>query len=156
MIPLFAYGTLRDAGYQRALFGRSYPTRPATLAGRRVVIAENGYFTLIADPAAAVAGAVVELDRRALAIADRWEGASYRRRRVGAQVTGAGARVCWLYVRPSASLAAPSPEVTAVHARGDVLAAIRGLRSRRTVPARSGRPRRRTYGVPRTRSPRAT
>lgn len=120
MIPVFSYGTLRDAEFQHALFGRTYPTRPATLPGWRVVVCEGGYFTVIADPSASTAGDLVALDRRALTIADGWEGTEYRRLRVRAD-----ARDAWLYVRPTASLTSPPAGVTALHARADVLAAIR-------------------------------
>jgi gamma-glutamylcyclotransferase (GGCT)/AIG2-like uncharacterized protein YtfP len=122
MIPVFSYGTLRDAEYQFELFGRTYPTEPATLPGWRVVVCEGGYFTVVADPAAVAAGDLVALDRQALAIADGWEGPEYRRLRVRTDAGDA-----WLYVRPTSSLTPPPGGVTALHPREDVLAAIRAF-----------------------------
>ena len=126
MIPVFAYGTLRVDAYQRALFGATFARTPATLAGWRVVAGERGYLTVIADPRARCAGELVALDRRALAVADVWEG-GYRRLRVCAQDANGATRSAWLYVRPTASLTAPPPGTTALRSHADVLAAIRSL-----------------------------
>lgn len=129
MIPLFAYGTLRDPEYQRALFDRTYPTRPASLDGWRVVVAERGYLTVIADPHATARGDLVELDARGLALADRWEDVPvYVRVRARARHADAVDVACWLYVRPTASLTAPPRGALAMHDRATVLAAIRALR----------------------------
>ncbi len=125
MIPLFSYGTLRDAEYQQALFNRTYPTRPATLPGWRVVVADGGYFTAVADPAASTAGDLVALDDAGLAIADGWEGSHYARLRVRARDVNGEPADAWLYACPTTSREAPPPGVTALHARADVLAAIR-------------------------------
>lgn len=133
MIPLFAYGTLRSAAYQQALFDRTYPTRPATLPGWQVVVAESGYFTVRADPAGCAAGDLVELDARGLEIADAWEEVPVYER-VHAQAHDAGGREveCWLYVRPTRSRAVPPAEATALHDPAAVLAAIAEFRSRET------------------------
>jgi gamma-glutamylcyclotransferase (GGCT)/AIG2-like uncharacterized protein YtfP len=125
VIPLFAYGTLRDPEYQAALFGRTYPTRPATLSGWRVVVGDGGYFTVVADPAACTAGDLVALDDPGLAIADGWEGAHYARLTVRAHDADGTPGDAWLYVCPTTSRDAPPPGATALHARADVLAAIR-------------------------------
>jgi gamma-glutamylcyclotransferase (GGCT)/AIG2-like uncharacterized protein YtfP len=130
MIPLFAYGTLRDADGQEALFGRAVPASDATLDGWRVVVAESGYFTLVAEPGATVAGRLLELDAAALALADRWEEVPrYRRLRTTAR-TADGARVaCWVYVMPTASRAAAPQGTFAAHDRERVLAAMRAMRA---------------------------
>jgi len=124
VIPLFAYGTLRDGAYQRALFGRTFATASATLSGWRVVVGERGYFTVVADPSAHTTGDLVALDRRALALADGWED-GYRRLQVRARDAAGNDRACWLYVRPTASLTSPPPGATALHPPAEVLAAIR-------------------------------
>jgi gamma-glutamylcyclotransferase (GGCT)/AIG2-like uncharacterized protein YtfP len=93
MHRLFVYGTLRDADVQRALWGREVPLVPAELPGYRVdsveiqndvVVRLSGisvHRILIADPGAAtpVAGFVLELDDRELAVTDAYEGDEYRR-----------------------------------------------------------------------------
>lgn len=125
MIPVFSYGTLRDAEYQRELFGRAYPTHPASLPGWRVVVCEGGYFSVVVDPAGCIAGDLVALDERALAIADGWEGPEYGRQRVRANAADGKGTDAWLYVRPTASLSSPPAGTMAQHPRNDVLAAIR-------------------------------
>lgn len=134
MIPLFAYGTLRDADGQEALFGRAVPARSATLDGWRVVVAENGYFTLVAEPGATVAGVLLELDAAALALADRWEEVPrYRRLRATARADGEHV-ACWVYVMPTASRT-PAPDgAFAAHDRERVLAAMRALRAAASQP----------------------
>ena len=133
MTPLFAYGTLRSLVFQRALFDEIYPTRPATLAGWRVVVSENGYFSVVADRAATAHGDLVQLDARGLAIADEWEDVpTYERIRVRAHDPERGAVDAWLYVRPTRSRAEPPPDALALHDEATVLAAIRAFRSPRT------------------------
>jgi gamma-glutamylcyclotransferase (GGCT)/AIG2-like uncharacterized protein YtfP len=133
MIPLFAYGTLRSTAYQRALFDRDYPTRPATLAGWRVVVAEGGYFTVTPERRAIARGVLVELDAAALAIADEWEDVpTYERIRVRAHDVDRGPVDAWLYVRPTPLRTEPPPGALALHDDAAVLAAIRAFRSRGT------------------------
>ena len=128
MIPLFAYGTLRSAAVRAALFERPYPVRAATLRDWRVVVAETGYFTVVAEPGASLAGDLIELDDAGLARADAWEEAAYERITVRAE--DAGRRVeAWLYVRPTASRTPPPPGAFALHDEAAVLDAIRALRS---------------------------
>lgn len=129
MIEVFAYGTLRDPQYQRALFDIAMPTRPATLDGWFVVVHEGGFLTLVAAPGESVAGDLVALDDEALAIADAWEEVPlYARLRAEAR-DASGERVpCWVYVRPTASRERPPPGELARHARREVLERIRDFR----------------------------
>jgi gamma-glutamylcyclotransferase (GGCT)/AIG2-like uncharacterized protein YtfP len=126
VIPVFAYGTLRDERYQRALFGRAFARTPARVTGWRTIAGERGYLTVVRDPAATCSGELVALDRRALAIADAWEG-GYRRVRVCAEDAGGALHGAWLYVRPTASLTAPPPGTLALRPHAEVLAGIRSL-----------------------------
>jgi gamma-glutamylcyclotransferase (GGCT)/AIG2-like uncharacterized protein YtfP len=126
---LFAYGTLRDAEYQQALFGRALPTRPATLPGWYAVIAEGGYLTVVPAPGETLAGDLVSLDPAGLAIADAWEEVPlYERIRAEAIAAGGAAVPCWLYVRPSASRERAPAGMLARHDRSTVLAQIRAFR----------------------------
>jgi acyl-CoA thioesterase I len=126
---VFAYGTLRDAEYQQALFGRTFPTRPATLTGWFAVIAESGYLTVVQAPGETLSGDLVALDDAALAVADAWEEVPlYERSRVEAQVADSAAVSCWLYVRPSASRERAPAGMLARHERAAVLAQIRAFR----------------------------
>ncbi|WP_406386011.1 GDSL-type esterase/lipase family protein [Streptomyces sp. NBC_00211] len=91
---LFSFGTLMDERVQTALFGRTVPTSPASLAGYTTrplpitdpaVIAASGLDVhLILEPelGAAVEGAVLRLTDRDLAAADAYEVDDYVRRRV--------------------------------------------------------------------------
>jgi gamma-glutamylcyclotransferase (GGCT)/AIG2-like uncharacterized protein YtfP len=129
MIEVFAYGTLRDPQYQRALFDISMPTRPATLEGWRVVVHEGGFLTLIPAPGETVSGDLVALDDEALAIADAWEEVPlYARLRAEARAATGETVPCWVYVRPTASRERPSPGELARHARREVLERIRDFR----------------------------
>jgi gamma-glutamylcyclotransferase (GGCT)/AIG2-like uncharacterized protein YtfP len=129
MTELFAYGTLRDAEYRLALFGRTIPARPATLADWIAVIAESGYFTLVRAPGERIAGELLALDDAALALADFWEETAYERLRVEAR-DAAGALVpAFVYVRPTASRERAPAGTFARHDRAHVLAQIARCRS---------------------------
>jgi len=122
---LFVYGTLRDEEYQRALFGRALPMRPATLPDWATVLAENGYLTVIRAPGERVNGDLIALDDDALALADAWEDVpSYERLPIEAR-DGAGAAVpAFVYVRATASTERAPGGVLAGHERAAVLAQI--------------------------------
>ncbi|MFE2146557.1 GDSL-type esterase/lipase family protein [Streptomyces sp. NPDC059456] len=91
---LFSFGTLRDEQVQTALFGRTVPTSPASLAGYTTrplpitdpaVIAASGldvHLILERKLGSAVEGAVLHLTDRELAAADAYEVDDYARRRV--------------------------------------------------------------------------
>jgi len=129
MIEIFAYGTLRDAEYQHALFGRVLPARPAVLAGWRVVVAESGFFTIVPDPAASVAGDVVMLDDDALEIADAWEDVPlYERLPVDVTADDGTHVAAYVYVRPTASRERPPENALAQHDRDIVLECIHAFR----------------------------
>jgi gamma-glutamylcyclotransferase (GGCT)/AIG2-like uncharacterized protein YtfP len=126
---LFTYGTLRDAEYRLALFSRAIAVQPAMLADWAVVIAENGYFTLVHAPGESVAGDLLALDDAALALADAWEETAYERLRVEAR-DDAGALVpAVVYVRPTASRERAPAGTFARHDRAHVLAQIARCRS---------------------------
>jgi gamma-glutamylcyclotransferase (GGCT)/AIG2-like uncharacterized protein YtfP len=126
---LFVYGTLRDAEYQRALFGRMLPMRPATLPDWAAVVAENGYLTVVCAPGERVDGDLITLDDDALALADAWEEVpSYERLPIEARDGGGAAVPAFVYVRPSASRERPVQGTTSQHKREEVLAQIRRCR----------------------------
>ncbi len=130
MIEVFAYGTLRDREYQRALFDRTLPMRPATLAGWLAVVAEGGYLTLVRAPGETVAGDLLTVDAGALALADAWEEVPLYERLAAEARTADGSTVAaWVYVRPSASRERPPQGMLARHDRPTVLAQIRRFRA---------------------------
>lgn len=136
MIPVFAYGTLRDAQFLRALFDRVPKRAPATLPGWSVVIAESGYFSVVPDDAHAVTGTLVALDDRELEIADRWEEVPLYERRIVAAIDAAGAPVtAWLYVRPTESRTPPAADELSLHGREHVLQTIRAFRAASCAPS---------------------
>jgi gamma-glutamylcyclotransferase (GGCT)/AIG2-like uncharacterized protein YtfP len=129
VIELFAYGTLRDPEYQRALFDRALAMRPATLAGWMPVDAGGGYLTIVRAPGERVAGDLLALDAAALATADAWEEVPlYERIRTEVLVTGGAAAPCWVYVRPTDSRERVPEGTLARHPRAAVLAQIRAFR----------------------------
>lgn len=95
-VRLFSYGTLRQAGVQRATFGRLLEGRPDVLAGYALspmtitdpyVIETSGaeVHTIArstGDPADRVEGVAFEVSERELAAADRYESGPIGRIRV--------------------------------------------------------------------------
>ncbi|MFH7596326.1 GDSL-type esterase/lipase family protein [Streptomyces racemochromogenes] len=91
---LFSFGTLRDERVQTALFGRTVPSSPASLAGHATrplkitdpdVIAASGldvHLALECRLGSTVEGAVLHLTDEELAAADAYEVDDYVRRRV--------------------------------------------------------------------------
>jgi gamma-glutamylcyclotransferase (GGCT)/AIG2-like uncharacterized protein YtfP len=104
MLPLFAYGTLRDPELQQALFNRTFATSDATLHGYAIVAMPGGYYSAIKRPGALIAGSLVELDEAAYAIADRWEDLDVYTRTAGVALDRGGTRrPCFFYIRPDAA-----------------------------------------------------
>lgn len=128
MNPLFAYGTLRDPEYQRALFGRAIAMRPATLPGWLAVVAETGYLTLVRAPGETVSGDLLALDDAGLALADAWEGDRYERFDVEVRDAADNRVTALVYVRPTASRERAPAGMPARRDRAHVLEAIRRCR----------------------------
>ncbi len=130
--PLFAYGTLRDAEYQRELFGRSYPMEDARVAGFVVVSTGRGYLAATARCGAAVAGALVHLDAAAYAIADDWEDLGvYARIETHADLPDGRTCACFMYVQTGARGTPVGDGRLADRPRADVIADIRRFRGAR-------------------------
>jgi gamma-glutamylcyclotransferase (GGCT)/AIG2-like uncharacterized protein YtfP len=104
---VFSYGTLRQAGVQRALYGREVVTTDDSLPGFRLdwvtitdaaVIATSGSdrhpILHPGAPTDAVAGAFIELDDAELAATDAYEVADYARR----EVSLASGVTAWVYL----------------------------------------------------------
>lgn len=127
-MEIFAYGTLRDAEYQQALFDRTLPTRAATLPDWLVVIAEGGYLTLVRAPGESASGDLVTVDDAALAIADAWEEVPLYARLAVEAHAGGTAIAASVYVRTTASNERAAAGMLARHARSEVLAHIRAFR----------------------------
>jgi gamma-glutamylcyclotransferase (GGCT)/AIG2-like uncharacterized protein YtfP len=126
---VFAYGTLRDAEYQQALFGRTLPTRPATLADWLVIIAPGGFLTLARAPGETVGGDLVTLDDGALELADAWEEVPlYERLPVEARAADGDFVPAYVYVRPCAAGERAPAGMLARLPRAEVLARIRAFR----------------------------
>jgi gamma-glutamylcyclotransferase (GGCT)/AIG2-like uncharacterized protein YtfP len=128
-MEIFAYGTLRDAEYQQALFDRALRTRPAVLPGWLVVIAEGGFLTLVPAAGETASGDLVTVDDAALAIADAWEEVPlYARLEVEAHAGDGATVTASVYVRETMSTERATAGMLARHARRDVLAQIRAFR----------------------------
>jgi gamma-glutamylcyclotransferase (GGCT)/AIG2-like uncharacterized protein YtfP len=126
MLPLFAYGTLRDPEYQRELFARTYPMRPAYVTRFIVVSTPGGYFAATPREGASIAGALVELDEDAYVIADAWEDRTvYDRVRIEARTATGRIQPAYMYVRPGVRGVPVGHERPADRARVDVIADIR-------------------------------
>jgi gamma-glutamylcyclotransferase (GGCT)/AIG2-like uncharacterized protein YtfP len=128
VIELFVYGTLRDAEYQRALFGCEVPARPATLPDWIAVVAETGYFTIVRAPGETVSGDLITLDDEQLALADAWEDVDYERLRIEAR-DSTGAVPAFVYVRATQSRECIAPGTLSRHPRAEVLEHIRTVRT---------------------------
>lgn len=96
-IGLFAYGTLRDAPIQQSVFGRLLHGDLDRLAGwRRGQVMIEGQVYPMAEPdlASELDGRFYRLTQDDLALADAYEGETYRR----IQVTLTSGRQAWFYV----------------------------------------------------------
>ena len=109
MENLFSYGTLREDGVQRAVFGRTVAGSPDTIVGYRLTsvtitdpdaIATSGKAVhTILDPTGnesdQIAGMVLAISAAELGLADVYEDAAYKR--VRAPLLSGGE--AWVYVR---------------------------------------------------------
>jgi gamma-glutamylcyclotransferase (GGCT)/AIG2-like uncharacterized protein YtfP len=126
----FAYGTLLDPDYQRALLGTAVPTEPATLDGWSAVFTESGYLTLLRQPGAEVRGALVTVDDAELAICDAWEEVPLYERVPVEVVLDDGTRIAsWAYIRAVESGEPAPPGELSRMPREAVIAAIRQFRA---------------------------
>lgn len=138
MMPLFSYGTLRDAELQRELFDREYPTRPATLEGYVVVAAEGGYLSVVPRAGGRVRGALVALDEAGFETADRWEDLNIYRRARAVAVDAGGSRVpCFVYLRHAAAGPVVDDRRLSTLSRARMIADIRAFRGRPDEPSTS-------------------
>jgi len=129
VLPLFAYGTLRDPQYQHELFGRTYPMEPAHVSGYIVLSMAGGYLAATQRPGAQIAGALVALDARGYAIADAWEDRTiYDRIEVDAH-SATGPRRCFIYIQPAALGAPVTDARLADRPRAEIIDDIRRFRS---------------------------
>jgi gamma-glutamylcyclotransferase (GGCT)/AIG2-like uncharacterized protein YtfP len=135
MLPLFAYGTLRDPEYQRELFARTYPMQPATVTGFLVRSTPGGYLAAAPRPGATIEGALVYLDAAGYEIADGWEDrAIYDRIEIAACFAAGRTARCFIYVRPGALGAPVTDERLTDRARADVIADIRSFLAAANYP----------------------
>jgi gamma-glutamylcyclotransferase (GGCT)/AIG2-like uncharacterized protein YtfP len=135
MLPLFAYGTLRDPDYQRELFARTFKMEPATVSGFAIRSTGGGYLAAAPQPGAAIAGMLVDLDAAAYVIADAWEDRSvYDRVEVQACRADGRLRRCFIYVQLHASGTIVADDRLADRPRAEVLADIRRFRASATGP----------------------
>jgi len=109
MESLFSYGTLREEGVQRAVFGRAVAGSPDSIVGYRLTsvtitdpdaIATSGKAEhTILDPTGdendRIAGVVLSISAAELELADVYEDAAYKRVRVRLLSGGEA----WVYVR---------------------------------------------------------
>ena len=107
---LFSYGTLREAGVQRAVFGHTVTGTPDAILGYRLMAftisdasaiaisgrAEHTILDATGDPSDEIEGLVLALTPQDLACADAYEDAAYKR--VSAPLRS-GTGSAWVYVR---------------------------------------------------------
>jgi gamma-glutamylcyclotransferase (GGCT)/AIG2-like uncharacterized protein YtfP len=130
VLPLFAYGTLRDSEYQLELFGRTYPMRAARLTGFIVCATGHGYLAAAARADGVIDGTLVALDDAAYRVADEWEDLSvYVRLEVAARETDGTLTRAYLYAQPDCGGAPVLDGRIADRARADVIADIRRFRA---------------------------
>ncbi len=130
MLPLFAYGTLRDPDYQRELFGRTYQMHRAFVVDYAVTSTPTGY--LAATPRAGfnIDGAIVEIDEVGLAIADAWEDRDvYDRIEVDAWRKDGREVRCFMYVVADADGPPIADARLTDRSRAEVIADIRRFRA---------------------------
>jgi gamma-glutamylcyclotransferase (GGCT)/AIG2-like uncharacterized protein YtfP len=139
VLPLFAYGTLRDPEYQREIFARTYAMRPAQVRDFIVVSTRGGYLAALPQAGATIAGALIELDAEGYAIADAWEDRTvYDRVEVEARDVDGRSERCWLYVyaRPAAGGSPVTDGRLSDRTRTAVIADIRTFRASADFPRR--------------------
>jgi gamma-glutamylcyclotransferase (GGCT)/AIG2-like uncharacterized protein YtfP len=135
MLPLFAYGTLRDPEYQRELFDRVFPQRPAEVRDYVVVSTGGGYLAAAFRPGAEITGSLVELDSAAYAIADAWEDRTiYDQIEVTASSGAGRSERCFMYVRPAAAGPAVKDGRLSDRSRAEVIGDIRQFRASVSFP----------------------
>jgi gamma-glutamylcyclotransferase (GGCT)/AIG2-like uncharacterized protein YtfP len=132
MLPLFAYGTLRDPEFQREIFGRTFAMRLARVDDFIVLSTGGGYLAAVARDGATIQGALVALDAAAYRIADAWEDLTVYERVSTTARTGDGrARQCFIYT--SRGSAASGPPVSdgrlADRPRAEIITDIRRFRA---------------------------
>jgi gamma-glutamylcyclotransferase (GGCT)/AIG2-like uncharacterized protein YtfP len=127
MLPLFAYGTLRDPEYQLELFARTFAMELAEVSGFVVLSTGGGYLAATPRPGTTIRGALVALDAAAYAVADAWEDlAVYDRITVDARRTlDRVVQRCFMYVVPEARGTPVVDERPADRSRAEVVADIR-------------------------------
>ncbi len=121
----FSYGTLLDPEYQRELFGRRLPTRPAVVHDWRAVFTASGYLTIVPRPGSLVRGALVEADDEQLAICDAWEEVPLYTRTPLIAVVDVESIETWAYVRPAVDDQPAPAGILSRGSRADVVSAIR-------------------------------
>ena len=97
---LFVYGTLTDAAQLRALTGRIFPRRAATLPGFARLVPAGGYPDVVPRAGSSVSGILLDdIDPTSLRALDAYEdeGRLYRRTAVEVEVDGTPV-ACEVYV----------------------------------------------------------
>jgi hypothetical protein len=133
VMPLFAFGTLKDPAVLHALFGCEPPMRPAVFPGRKVLIAADGYLCLQLATGSTAEGMLLQLSLEQLRIADQWEEIPlYRRRRCQVQ-TSEGMEEAYFYDRATDSKDSVAPGATSTHPTEAVVAAAKVMRERTLI-----------------------
>ncbi len=129
-LPLFAYGTLRDAEFLRELFGRTFSMQAARVRDFIVVRTATGYLAATPRTGSIVEGCIVAVDATVYPLADAWEDLTvYDRIAIDADLRDGTTRRCWMYVQPGAQGPAVTDGRASVHPRADVVAEIRRFRA---------------------------
>ncbi|MBT9187318.1 gamma-glutamylcyclotransferase family protein [Zobellia russellii] len=96
---LFTYGTLQDPYIQQRVFGRSLKGGPDVLNGFRISPEKIMGRYLVAEETKGaedrIEGVVYELEQNELTKADQYEGAAYKKKKVGLK----SGKTAWVYIR---------------------------------------------------------
>ena len=99
MPHLFTYGTLQDPYIQQQVFGRSLEGSPDVLNGFRISPEKIMGRYLVAKETNStedrIEGVVYELEQNELTKADQYEGAAYKKKKVGLK----SGKTAWVYIR---------------------------------------------------------
>jgi len=135
MLPLFAYGTLRDPDYQRELFDRTYHMHRAFVADYIVTHSPTGYLAAVPRAGNLIDGAIVEIDAAGLEVADAWEDLDvYDRIEVDAYLPDGRERRCYMYVAANPAATVLGDASLRDRTRAEIIADIRRFRGGRNAP----------------------
>lgn len=97
---LFSYGTLQSPMVQEKLFYRKVKMRTVTLDNHALFTCRDGFFTIAGKKGSSIRGAILEISKEELLVADLWEMAPdlYQRSDIELVIDGLSIKA-WIYKR---------------------------------------------------------